>query len=74
MASIIKAKRLSLEFAKKNYPILYNTIEALNDAGLSDKQKEIVAGLCLEVALKANGTPSIFTEDEDELFIDEDEF
>ena len=45
MASIIKAKRLSLEFAKKNYPILYNTIEALNDAGLSDKQKDLLRQL-----------------------------
>lgn len=64
---MIKFKRLNWEFVQKNYPILYETIE--NEYGrlsvLSEIDKECIAGLCLEVALQSDGTPSIFSDELD---------
>lgn len=60
-------KRLSLEFVKKNYPVLFQMIMNNKDFNdLSVIQKEWIAGLCLEIALQSDGTPNVFL-DEDEI-------
>lgn len=77
MANSINYKRLSLKFVEKNYPVLFNTLERgtkqlqANRADLATI-KEFVAGLCLEIALKSDGTPSIFMEEDDDIFINEE--
>lgn len=77
MAAKINYKRISLKFIEKNYPVLFNTLEKgvvelkAKKADI-DMIKEYVAGLCLEIALKSDGTPSIFMEDEDDIFINEE--
>ena len=67
---MIKFKRLNWEFVKKNYPVLYETItnwEGFHE--LNERQKEYMAGLCLEIALTSDGTTNIFL---DKLDLNED--
>lgn len=68
MADKILFKKIKIDFVKKNYPVLYNTLQTIE--GLSDEQQEKVAGLCVEILLKCDGTPDLF---EDELLDIEDE-
>ena len=64
----IKYKKLDLAFTKKNYPILFDTIQGMFDNGGIEALDEVslkkhIAGLCLEVALKSDGTPALFEDD-----------
>lgn len=61
----IKFKKLNGEFVNKNYPILYNTIWNKFNEIETEEQREKIAGLCLEVALQADGTINIFLEEEE---------
>lgn len=71
---VIKYKRLSAEYAERNYPVLAEAVNRIK--GLTAEQREQVLGLGLEIALSADGTPSIFLyEIEDELdFNDENNY
>lgn len=69
---MIKFKRLNWKFVKDNYPVLYETIhnwEGFHE--MTERQKEYIAGLCLEIALTSDGTPDIFL---DKLELDKDEW
>ena len=80
MTTKIKFKKLDLNFVKKNYPVLFDTIDDLFKTkvqadGVSFKEaKEYIAGLCLEIALKSDGTTDIFEEDMPLDFLGENEF
>lgn len=69
MSTKIKYKKLDVNFVRKNYPILYDTVEDLvkdtigNKFGGDEKLKQHIAGLCLEIALKSDGTTDIFEDD-----------
>lgn len=67
----INFKKISYEFIKKNYPLLFNSIETIDN--LSYDQKEKVAGLCVEVLMKCKGDVIIFQDDLD-LDLQEDEY
>lgn len=71
MANKIKFKKINLDFVKSKYPVLFNTLESIE--GLDDRQKELVAGLSIEIMLKCNGTPEIFEDELSDLeFLNED--
>lgn len=63
----IKYKKLDLKFVKKNYPILYDTLYDISKGQLENPAYQTiaqsVAGLCLEIALKSDGTPELFEDD-----------
>lgn len=67
---MIKVNKLGLAFAIENYPLLMDAV--LSIEGLSKEQKELVAGLCLEIALISDGTPDIFMDELPEDIINED--
>lgn len=70
MSNIIKFKKLSAEYAESNYPKLSEAVDRIK--GLTQEQKELVLGLCMEVALTSDGTAVLFQYDmEDDLdFLD----
>lgn len=72
MATKISFKRISLGFVEKKYPVLFETVNSIE--GLNQKQKEQVAGLAIEVMMKCNGTPDLFEDDIDDLFMQEEDF
>lgn len=77
MAKTINYKRISSKFVEKNYPGLYAAVEKSTVAFTSgdlnlEAFKEMIYGLSIEIALKSDGTVSLFTEDEDDIFINED--
>ncbi len=69
MSTKIKFKKMDLTFVRKNYPVLFDTIDSLsiNQSGLSEDAAKslnsLIAGLCVEIALKSDGTTDIFEED-----------
>lgn len=70
MGEKIKFKRINLAFVEKQYPLLFNSIEAIG--GLNDLQKEFIAGLSVQIMMDAGGTPEMFQDELDTLFIDEE--
>ena len=70
MSNVIKYKKLSAEYAERNYPKLAEAVDRIK--GLTDEQRQLVLGLGLEIALMSDGTVSIFNYDiEDDLnFLD----
>lgn len=70
MSSVIKYKKISVDYAERNYPKLAEAVDRIK--GLTDEQRQLVLGLGLEIALISDGTVSIFNYDiEDDLnFLD----
>lgn len=72
MADKISFKKIQIDFVKKNYPVLFNTLQTIE--GLTKEQQEKVAGLCIEVLLKCDGTPALFEDELLDLEVEDDEF
>jgi hypothetical protein len=70
MSNVIKYKKLSADYAERNYPKLSEAVDRIKD--LTQEQKELVLGLCIEIALNSDGTAVLFQYDiEDDLnFLD----
>lgn len=66
-----KFKKLSVDFAEKNYPTLAEAVDRIK--GLDETQKQLMLGLGLEICLQSNGSTEIFL-DELDLELDENEF
>lgn len=75
MTTKIKFKKIDPNFVKKNYPVLYETLKTINIETDSDTFKQ-VAGLCIEIALRSDGTVDLFEDDLPDEFLkdDDDEF
>jgi hypothetical protein len=67
----IKIRRIHFPFVEKNHPALFDAVEkiqtALKKAGeseLSDRQREYLCGLVLEVLISSGGDDSVLAHDE----------
>jgi len=55
---MLKVKRIKEDFVLRNYPELFKAVEKIPD--LTDRQKEWVYGLSIDIAEKSEGNVSVF--------------
>jgi hypothetical protein len=67
----IRIRRIHFPFVEKNHPALFDAVNKINSAleksselKFSDKQREYVCGLVLEVLVKSGGDDSILAQEE----------
>jgi hypothetical protein len=68
---VLKVKRINENFVTRNYPELIRAVGKIPD--LNERQRELVYGLCIDVAEQSDGNVGVFyTEFGDEIEMEEE--